>query len=157
MGGMRGSRARIPAQTAFSEHGLPYFDPNAVQGHALGGLPAAHKSGPQSHHIGKASDTGSPPPHSATTSGSTSTPNSPSTGGLSSSVDGPMKHHEAGFPSRSLSDGSPAAHLEHVDHQGHSEGNWPVSVSDGLAPQQYPSSPAPVAPASHEHNLSQST
>lgn len=150
---MRGGLSQMQPRNAFSDHGLSYLEPST----ALGGL-EAHKTTPHTHQLGKSSDTGSPPPTSATTSGSTSTPTSPSTGGLSSSADGQMKHSGGGrgYPTTSLGDGSSSAQMQPMRHQPQNEGNWTVSVPEGHFPQQYPSSPAPVAPAPTEQELSQS-
>lgn len=86
----------------------------------------------------KTSDTGSPPPNSATTSGSTSTPNS--LGGMSSG-EAQLKHSEAGadFQSAPTQQGGGGGGGSSSGGGGGSGGGeaWPIGVSDGVMGQRY--------------------
>ena len=97
------------------EHGLTYFN------HDMAHAPS--KIGSQSHPM-KASDSGSPPPTSATASGSTSTPTSVS--GLSSGGSGQVKGE------------SPPIVMHHSQETTNLEQNWSVSVPEPILAQTYP-------------------
>ena len=90
------------------------------------------------------SDTGSPPPNSATTTGSTSTPTS--IGGMSSSGEGmKVSDHAPEFPRESLN--APTANqLQSSSESAAEDSAWTVSLSDDMISQRYPAA-SPNAPA----------
>lgn len=98
----------------------------------------------------KSRDTGSPPPHSATTSGtSASTPTSMI--GMSPSSESQIKHSD-----HTHSDHSPPNPLQLGGHPSQSGEGWSVSVSEGMITPRYSSSPSPAPTGPSDPSLSQS-
>ena len=152
---MRATRSNIQSQDAFSEQDLSYFDPSVGQPHSVRGLAEAQQPITPSHQMSTSISTTSPPPTSATTSGSTSTPASP-TIGVPTSFEGTRKQTEsgAGFRSSARTDASPA-HLQHLQQDEQAEGAWPFSLSD-RAISQHNTSPPQMAVPADEQDFSQS-
>lgn len=151
---MRGTRSDLQHQSAFSEHGLKkQYGPNTMQTQSIGAPAEAHGASPQSHLIGKASEAASPPPHSATTSGSTSTPTSPNTS-LPTAVDTTTVHTsaESDLPMQTI--GDPSTQLPPLQTRDQIEERWPYSISGRIVPQQ-DSPSSQVAPPVDEQGLLQ--
>jgi RNA-binding protein Nova len=121
-----------------NDHELSFFEPGAgVQGVSPHSIPVIHEGmgmGPRSGPI--KSDTGSPPPNSATTSGSTSTPTS--IGGLSSGGEGPLKSSVIApeFPRDCLST-PPRSQLQSSGPSAPNDPAWSVSLANGMMSQSY--------------------
>ena len=131
---MGGDPASGFPQNSFQEHGLAYFGPGMMTMHQKGSV-AKTQVLPELHQTTKSICTNSPPPTSATTSGSISTPTS------------------------CVSEGNQATHTSPcVHHQQHPEGNFGVQVGAGMAPiaQQYHIHSVPVVSANEEQDFSQS-
>lgn len=114
-------------QGDYGDHNLSYFDHGTrAHSHSIAEeLPEDSKIDPQSHPM-KTSE-GSPPPTSATTSGSTSTPTS--VAGLSSGGDG----NQTDLTQEIL---SPSSHYPQHTHPQSGE-TWPVSTTEGIIAQSY--------------------
>ncbi|KAG7346563.1 KH domain containing protein [Nitzschia inconspicua] len=133
LSGVPGSR---PQQSSYGEHQLSYFEQVGTASHPIPGMSETGQIDPQSHPI-KSSE-GSPPPNSATTSGSTSTPSSSE--GLSSSGDGKL-HHD---PSR-----GPTSHY-HPPTIPRGGEDWHVPGAEGVIHQPYTDSTRNVAASGTE-------
>lgn len=120
---MSGGAGTRQQQSSYGEHQLSYFDQGRTPSHPIPGISETGQIDPQSHPI-KSSE-GSPPPNSATTSGSTSTPSSSE--GLSSGGDG--KHSD---PAR----GRSSSHYSQPHHIQEGEG-WNAAVAEGMIAQPY--------------------
>lgn len=150
---MRATRSNINSQNAYTEQDLNYFDPSVGQTHSVRGLSEVQQPLTPSHQMSNSINTTSPPPTSATTSGSTSTPASPAIGGPPTSLEGTRNQTEsgAGFRSTALTDTSP----DHLEQLAQNEGHWPFSLSDRTI-SQHNASPPQMAPPSDEQDLSHS-
>jgi RNA-binding protein Nova len=122
------------------EHEISYFDPGVHRGqqHSVPVIPEGATMGGQPLPM-KSADTGSPPPNSAATSMSTSTPTS--LGGVSSSGDGQMKGSDHG--TEYLRDDlgtSPNAQLQGGTNPGPVDPNWSMAL--GEINQRYSNPPS---------------
>ena len=133
--GREQAHAHLLSTEAYSnEHDVSYFGAeSSLKGapqHAIPVIPEGTQLAIES------TDTGSPPPNSATTSGSTSTPTS--TGGISSSCEVQMKGSENApqFPREDLGT-SPTTSLQAVGSSRSADPNWSLSLSEGLIRDRY--------------------
>jgi hypothetical protein len=113
-------------QEDYGDRGISFFEHGTqAESHSIPRvLSGSTKVDPQSHPL--KSTEGSPPPHSATTSGSTATPTS--VGGLSS----------AGYGQNSeLIQSSTSSQYPQPSHPQSSGEGWSVSVTDGMITQPY--------------------
>ena len=150
-------RAHLHQNATFgSDRELSYFEADTtVQGgpsHSIPVIPEGAAMGTRSCTM--KSDTGSPPPNSATTTGSTSTPTS--IGGTSSTGDG-MKgsDHAPEFPRESLST-HPATQLQSSGKSASGDAAWTVSLSDEMMTQRYPAASPSAAVGASEPSYPQS-
>jgi RNA-binding protein Nova len=116
------------------EHEIAYLDPGGVlhrgQQHSIPVIPEGATMGGRQLPM-KSTNTGSPPPNSATTSGSTSTPTS--LGGVSSSGDGQMKGSDHGTEYLREDMGTPpTAPLQGGTHPGPVDQNWSMALGEEI-------------------------
>lgn len=135
--GISGGSGTHHPKDNYGEHQLSYLDQGRSIAHTIPGLSEGSQIDAKSHPLIKTSES-SPPPSSATTSGSTSTPSS--NDALSSG------------DTRKLTDrvrGSSASHFVQATHPQVAEG-WPASVDEGTIAQSYAEANRNSTASSHE-------